>query len=341
MLGNEAIARGAIEAGVGVAAAYPGTPSSEIIGSLEEVAEDLGIYVEWSVNEKVATELALAAALAGVRSLTAMKHVGLNVAADAIVSSAYTGVSGGFVIVSADDPSMWSSQNEQDNRIYGMLSYIPVFEPENPSEAKELTIKLFNLSSELKHPMILRTTTRVSHVRGPVRLGRIAKISRNGVFKPDPRFALLPSNARRNRIELLKRWDAIKSAVESFEFNRVYGDGRILIISPSTTFSYVYELIQANSLEDKLRVIKLSSVYPVPEKMILREASHVEKIVIIEELEPLVEMQVRDLLHRERVNIEVVGKPLLERAFEMNMNRVAKLLTHTTGIAIPIVESSD
>ncbi|MEZ0290156.1 MAG: indolepyruvate ferredoxin oxidoreductase subunit alpha [Sulfolobales archaeon] len=336
MLGNEAIARGAIEAGVSVATAYPGTPSSEIIGSIEEVAEDLGIYVEWSINEKVAMELAWAAAISGVRALTAMKHVGLNVAADALMSSAYTGVEEGLVIVSADDPSMWSSQNEQDNRIYGMISYIPVFEPENPSEAKELVIRLFDLSSEVKHPVILRTTTRVSHVRAPVRLGVVKKGSRKGSFSRDSRYVLVPSNARRNRIELLKRWERIKGLVETLEFNRVYGDGRTLIITPATTFPYVYEVILHNSLESRYRILKLSSVYPIPEKMILNEVLRSDRVIVLEELEPFVEMQVRSLLNREKVSIDVISKDYLDRAYEMTVDRVARILSKIVGEKIPV-----
>ncbi|MGC9009774.1 MAG: indolepyruvate ferredoxin oxidoreductase subunit alpha [Sulfolobales archaeon] len=334
LLGNEAIALGALEAGIGVATAYPGTPSSEIIGTIERYARELGVYVEWSVNEKVAFEIAWAAALSGVRSLTAMKHVGLNVASDALMSSAYTGVSEGFVIVSADDPSMWSSQNEQDNRLYGLISYIPVFEPENPWEAKELTKKLYDISSETKHPVILRTTTRVSHTRGPVRLGELRKTRVKGSFKPEPRYVLVPSNARINRIDLLKRWNNIKTMIENLEFNKVFGDGRIAIVSPSTAFSYVYEAIYKADLIDKVKLIKLSSVYPLPEKFLINNLSDAEKIVVIEELEPLVEMQLRDILSRNDIRIPLLSKPYEYRVFELTVDRVREILEKTLGVAL-------
>ncbi len=323
-----------MEAGVGVATAYPGTPSSEIIGTLERYAHELGVYVEWSVNEKVAFETAWAAAISGVRALTAMKHVGLNVASDALMSSAYTGVSEGFVIVSADDPSMWSSQNEQDNRLYGLISYIPVFEPENPWEAKELTKKLFDISSETRHPVILRTTTRVSHARGPVRVGELRKIRVKGSFKPEPRYVLVPSNARVNRIDLLKRWSNIKNVVENLEFNKIYGDGKVVIISPSTSFSYVYETIYKSDLINKVKLIKLSSVYPLPENFILNNISDAEKIIVIEELEPFVEMQLRDLLNRNNIKISLLSKPYEYRAFELSIGRVREILEKILGASL-------
>ena len=319
LLGNEAIARGALEAGIGVAAAYPGTPSSEIIGSLAEVADDVGIYVEWSTNEKVAFELCWAAALSGVRALTAMKHVGLNVAADALMSSAYTGVNEGFVVVSADDPSMWSSQNEQDNRLYGLISYVPVFEPENPGEAKELTKFLFDFSSEFKHPVILRTTTRISHTRGPVALGPIPRPKVSGSFRPEPRYSLVPSNARVSRVEVLRKWREISRGVNSIGFNKLYGDGRVLVVAPGLSHAYVSEALARLGLEDRVRVLKISSVHPIPEELVLKAVDGVDLVVVVEELEPFVELQVRALLQREGVPVRVVGRDLEERAYELTL----------------------
>jgi Indolepyruvate ferredoxin oxidoreductase, alpha and beta subunits len=167
ILGNEAIAFGALSAGVSIAAGYPGTPSTEIIETLMAYGK---IYTEWSANEKVAFETAYGAAINGAFALTTMKHVGLNVAADPLMSSSYTGVEGALVIVSADDPSMWSSQNEQDNRYYGLHALIPVIEPYDPQSAHDLTIEAFKLSNKVKHPVILRSTTRIGHIRGPVEL---------------------------------------------------------------------------------------------------------------------------------------------------------------------------
>ncbi len=344
LLGNEAIARGALEAGIGVAAAYPGTPSSEIIGSLIEVADELGIYVEWSTNEKVAFELCWAAALSGVRAITAMKHVGLNVAADALMSSAYTGVNEGFVIVSADDPSMWSSQNEQDNRLYGFISYVPVFEPDSPGEAKELTKFLFDFSSEFKHPVILRSTTRISHTRGSVALGPIPKPKVVGSFKPEPSYAVIPSNARISRVEVLRKWREISKRVNGIAFNRLYGDGRVLIVAPGLSHAYASEAVAKLNLENRVRVLKLSSVYPIPEELVLNATEGVDLVVVVEELEPVVELQVRSLLQREGVPVRVVGRNLEERAYELTLERVVKLLSRALGVesekATPVSSST-
>lgn len=326
LLGNEAIARGALEAGIGVAAAYPGTPSSEIVGSLYDVASDVGIYVEWSTNEKVAFELCWAAALSGVRALTAMKHVGLNVASDALMSSAYTGVREGFVVVSADDPSMWSSQNEQDNRLYGLISYVPVFEPENPGEAKELTRFLFDFSSQMKHPVILRTTTRLSHTRGQVSLGPIPKPKTAGEFRPEPGYALLPGNSRVRRLELLRKWESIEKELAKFPFNEVRGDGKTLIVAAGLSHAYVSELVNRLGLTDRVRILKLTTVYPVPKDLLLRAVEGVEKVVVVEELEPVVELQVRALLGASGVNVEVVGRGLHERAYEVTFEKVESVL---------------
>lgn len=332
LLGNEAIARGALESGVGVAAAYPGTPSSEIIGSLSEVAGDVGIYVEWSANEKVAFEFCWAAALSGVRAITAMKHVGLNVAADALMSSAYTGVEEGFVVVSADDPSMWSSQNEQDNRLYGLISYIPVFEPDSPGEAKELTKALFDFSARVKHPAILRTTTRLSHARGPVELGPIPKVKTKGSFNPSPAHVLVPSNARIRRLELLKKFEAIQKELNSLPFNKVYGDGRVLIAAAGLSHAYVSEAISRLRLTNRVRVLKLTTVYPIPEDILVKAVDGVDEVVVVEELEPLVEMQVRTILHKRDIEIKVHGRELGERAYEMTLDRAEAMLRRIFNI---------
>jgi len=175
LLGNEAIARGALEAGVAVATTYPGTPASEIGDALARVAKDAGIYFEYSTNEMVATEFAIGAATSGVRALVSMKHVGVNVAADALITFAYTGTRGGFVLVTADDPSCHSSQNEQDNRYYALLAGLPLLEPSSPQECYEMTKEAFELSERLELPVIIRTTTRISHVRGPVVVGEVVK----------------------------------------------------------------------------------------------------------------------------------------------------------------------
>lgn len=296
------------------------------MGSLYEVANDVGIYVEWSTNEKVAFELCWAAALSGVRALTAMKHVGLNVASDALMSSAYTGVKEGFVVVTADDPSMWSSQNEQDNRLYGFISYIPVFEPENPGEAKELTKFLFDFSSQMKHPVILRTTTRLSHTRGPVNLGLIPKPKTMGDFRPEPGYALLPSNSRARRLDLLRKWENIERELAKLPFNKVYGDGRTLIVAAGISHAYISELVTKLGLVNNVKILKLVSVYPIPKDLLLKAVNGVDKVVVVEELEPVVELQVRSVLSASRINVEVVGRELHERAYEITFEKVESIL---------------
>ena len=204
LLGNEAIARGAVEAGVRTASTYPGTPSSEVGDVLSLIARKSGMYFEFSTNEKVAFEVAFSSAISGLRSLVFMKHVGLNVASDPFMSAAYTGVKAGLVVMSADDPSMFSSQNEQDNRHYGEIAHIPVIEPSNPQEAKDFLIRAFEISEMEEIPVLFRTTTRVSHMRGNVKLGEIRRDVTKAFFEGENRrFVTLPSSAYRNKKKLL------------------------------------------------------------------------------------------------------------------------------------------
>src|SRR5512136_2020059 len=201
LLGNEAIARAAIEAGIALATTYPGTPASEIGDALARVAKEAGIYFEYSTNEMVATEMAIGAAASGVRALVSMKHVGLNVAADALLTFAYTGTRGGFVLVTADDPSCHSSQNEQDNRYYALLGGIPLLEPGSPQECYEMVKEAFQISEKLELPVIVRTTTRISHVRGPVVVGKLAPPPKGKGFVKDPRrFVTVPAVARERHL---------------------------------------------------------------------------------------------------------------------------------------------
>ena len=330
MLGNEAIARGALEGGMGLAAAYPGTPSSEIVESLLKVKDKLGIYVEWSVNEKVAFEVSYAAAISGVKSLVAMKHVGLNVAADPLMSSAYTGVRESFVIVTADDPSMWSSQNEQDNRLYGVHAYIPVFEPSDPGEAKELCKFAFEFSSKVKHPVILRTTTRLSHTRGPVTLGTIPRLTTRGEFTRKKEYVLTPSNARKDREAMLTRWKRIMDEVNAVPFNRIEGDGKNLVIASGIAYAYVKEIVASGKVGDGWRILKLSTPYPVPRKLLLKAMEGVEKVLIVEELEPVVEKGVKAILYEEGITVELHGKDLIGLPYEMSHERVYSALKSFT-----------
>jgi indolepyruvate ferredoxin oxidoreductase alpha subunit len=332
LLGNEAIARGALEGGLGFAAAYPGTPSSEILEALISVRDLLGIYAEWSVNEKVAFEAAYGASLAGVNALTAMKHVGMNVAADPLMSSAYTGVEGALVIVTADDPSMHSSQNEQDNRWYGVHAYIPVFEPFDADEAKRMTKYVFEFSRRFKHPVILRTTTRVSHSRGVVELGPIPEVRVKGRFSKEDRFVIVPANARKNKIKLLERWEAISGVVNEVPFNRIEGDGKALIIASGSAYGYVREALDYFKIGEKVKVLKIGTPVPLPKELLIEAAEDVDKILVVEELDSLVETSVKSVLHDSGIDAEVRGKDLIGYEFELNHSRVRRAVAKFLGL---------
>jgi indolepyruvate ferredoxin oxidoreductase alpha subunit len=338
-MGNEAIARGFIEAGGGFASAYPGTPSTEIVETLSEVANSLGIYVEWSVNEKVALESAYGASISNVRALAAMKHVGLNVAADALASISYTGVKSGLLIISAEDPSMWSSQNEQDNRYYGMLTYIPVFDPSDPQEAKDLTKSIIELSEKLSHPVLMTPATRVSHTRSNVTLGEITPPKTKGFFSKDnSRFGLVPANSRVLRDKLINKWNAIKESLESFEpYNRVENieKGKIAIIASGISYQYAKEVI--NEIGD-YRLIKISTPYPLPKKFILKGLEDIKKALVIEELEPIVENQVKNIVNDEGLDIKVEGKSYVGYSGEMSLDRARKAIREFLGI--PIIQTN-
>lgn len=341
LLGNEAIARGAIEAGVGFAAAYPGTPSTEIIESLARVARDLGIHVEWSTNEKVAFEAAYGAAISGVRSLVALKHVGLNVAADPLMSSAYTGAEAGFVIVTADDPNMWSSQNEQDNRFYGLHAFIPIFESYCPAEVKNLTKYAFDFSEKMKHPVILRTTTRLSHARGPVTFNEIPKIKIKGKFSKNPsRWTLIPAHARKLRSHLLEKWNAIKEAVNEVPFNWLEShDSNLLIIASGIAYGYVKDSLKMLHLNEKIDVLKISTPVPLPEKLTLKALKSANKVLVVEELEPIVELEVKKLAFENKLEIEIYGKNLIPQIGELTIDRVAEGIAKIAGVSLtPLTE---
>ncbi len=334
LLGNEAIARGAIEAGIGWASAYPGTPSTEIVEALHRVAKQLGIHVEWSTNEKVAFEAAYAAAMAGVRSLTAMKHVGVNVAADPLMTSAYTGVEEGFVIVTADDPGMWSSQNEQDNRWYGLHAFIPVFEPYSPTEAKDLAREVFEFSSRMKHPAFLRTTTRVSHTRGPVTLSEPRKPLATGSFRKQPeRWTIVPAHARVLRRRMLERWEKIGEEVERFPFNRVERHGtEVAVIASGIAYGHVIDALEELGVRDQVTVLKLATTVPAPRKLILDVLSSHKRVLVVEELEPIIEWEAKRIAYEERLDTEIHGKDYVPRVGELTLHRVASAIAEYLGL---------
>ncbi|AAY81515.1 indolepyruvate ferredoxin oxidoreductase subunit alpha [Sulfolobus acidocaldarius] len=317
LLGNEAIALASLASGVSVAAGYPGTPSTEILETIQKHSRN--VYVEWSANEKVAFETAYGAAINGAYALTTMKHVGLNVAADPLMSSSYTGVEGAFVIVSADDPSMWSSQNEQDNRYYGLHGLIPVIEPYDPQSAYNLMIEAFKLSAKVKHPVIFRTTTRISHVRAPVSIKPPINPIYGKVTKNPKKYVLVPENARRNRMEQLKRWEMIKEEVENLNEYEDNGS-KDLIIASGISYSFVKDAM--NELNIRANLLRISTPVPIPSKLILKAVSEAERVLIVEEVEPIVEYQVKDLLYDHGIRVELHGKDIVSKVGEMTLDKV-------------------
>lgn len=338
LLGNEAIARGILEAGVSVLTTYPGTPASEIGDSVSEIASSAGLYMEYSINEMVAVQVAAGAAECGVRALTAMKHVGLNVAADMIMTLAYVGVRGGYVIVTADDPECYSSQNEQDNRLYALLSNLPCFEPSDPQEAKEMTKSSIEISEKLELPALLRTTTRVSHTRGPVSYGRLKKPKLQGEFIRDlKRLNMVPAFSRPKHDVLLRQAEIAKGISEASPYNRVVQKGKeIGIISSSSGYNYAVEA--AGLLDLDAGILKLGMTHPLPEKMIVKFLKEQNRIIIVEELEPYLEMQIKAIAQDQVPDIEIYGK--MHRQFfpkegEFSTRIVATGLAKITGRKLP------
>ena len=313
LLGNEAIARGCVEAGVSVATTYPGTPSSEIGLIMDETSEEYGFYFEYSTNEKVAMETAAAAAASGLRSFVFMKHVGVNVASDPLMSLGYTGVRGGMVVLSADDPSLHSSNNEQDNRYYARLASLPMLEPSTPAEAKEMTIAGFEISEQLGCPVFLRTTTRVNHARGVVPIGSAAPVKRKGHFDKDPqRFVPVPRFARKMRLQLLERMVQARLLTESCRFNFVHGSGKVGVVASGIAYAYALEFIHGSE------ILKLGMTNPLPEKMMAEFLRGKGRVIVLEELEPLLENDVLRVAKDANPAIEVIGKRSghLPKAFE-------------------------
>ncbi len=329
LLGNEAIARGALEAGVSSATAYPGTPSTEILESLASVAEKYGVYVEWSANEKVALEIGIGASMMGLRAIVAMKHVGVNVASDPLMSLGYAGAVGGLVVVTADDPNAYSSQNEQDNRLYGVHSYIPVFEASSPQEAKDMTRDLFELSEKYATAVFLRSTTRLSHTRGPVRLGDVREKNKAAFHRDPARWALLPPYNLEKHGEAVRRIERLSRDLESFPYNRVEGEGDVAIVTGGVAYNYVKEALE--KLGIGAEVFKVSSTYPLPRGLALR-ALRREKVIVVEELEPILEWQLKIMAQEEGASSKILGKEFFPRVGELNTRIVAEGLARALGV---------
>jgi indolepyruvate ferredoxin oxidoreductase alpha subunit len=340
LLGNEAIARAILETGIGIVTTYPGTPASEIGDSISEIAKDANLYMEYSTNEMVAVEVAAGAANVGVRALTAMKHVGLNVAADAVMTLAYVGVKGGYVIVTADDPECYSSQNEQDNRYYALLSNLPCLEPSSPQEAKDMTLAAIEISEKLELPILLRTTTRVNHTRGSVTFGKLSKPNLKGKLTRDvKRMVMVPAHARLMHVELLKKVEKAKGISENSPYNAVTrkGKSQVGIISSSAAYNYAIEATDLLGLDAS--IFKVGMTNPLPEKMIGQFLRANKKIIIIEELEPYLETQIKAIAKDYAPTVEIYGKTTRQyfpRKGELSTRLVAEALAEITGKKTPI-----
>ncbi|MEF8879950.1 MAG: indolepyruvate ferredoxin oxidoreductase subunit alpha [Candidatus Thermoplasmatota archaeon] len=329
LLGNEAITRGALEAGVDVATTYPGTPSSEIADTFSHIAKyftkqdkDPGFYFEYSTNEKVALEVAAAASFSKLRSLTCMKHVGLNVASDAFMTYMYVGCKGGHVVISADDPSCHSSQNEQDNRFYAWFSGCPMLEPATPEEAKEMTRQGFELSEKLSSPVLLRTTTRLNHVRGPITTREMKESKNEGYFEKDPSLVTVPAVAREQHPKLIKKIEEAKKISDNSPFNKIIEVGDPDgwgIVTSGVSYNYVKEV--AEDLKLDVKILKLGMSHPLPPETCKSFIDSCKKIVVVEELEPILEKEFKKMTKElDRCDIEFYGKETgyFSRLFEYN-----------------------
>ena len=310
LLGNEAIVRGALEAGVNVVTCYPGTPSSEVPDTFRRL-KGTSYRMEYSVNEKVAVEVAAGAALGGALTLTTMKHVGVNVAADPLLTMAYIGLPGGLVLLSADDPGCHSSQNEQDNRHYARFAGLPCFEPASAQEAKDMTCAALHMARELEQPVLLRTTTRLNHLRGAVDFGLLPAPAAKVPFPRNPmRFVPVPAVARQRHLELERKLEAARVKAEVSPWNTESGQAkaRLGIISSGIARAYLADALHEGVWQEEVRVLELGMTWPLPEKLLEKFLGQCERVLVVEEGAPLLEKDVRELAQRLGLAVKVQGK---------------------------------
>jgi indolepyruvate ferredoxin oxidoreductase alpha subunit len=310
--GNEAVAQGAMEAGVRLAAAYPGTPSTEI---LETLSKFPGAYAQWSPNEKVAFEVGIGASQAGARALVCMKHVGVNVAADPLMTFSYTGVNGGFVVVSADDPEMHSSQNEQDNRHYARFAKIPLFEPSNSQEAKDFLLEAYEVSERFDTPVMLRLTTRISHSKGIVECGEWTQAEVKGYHRDIAKYVMMPVYAIERHKVVEERLEKLRDYSENASINRTeMRDTALGVVTSSISYQYVREVLPDAS------VLKLGISWPLPMKKIGDFAGSVDRVMVVEELDPFLETELK------AAGIDCFGKQYVSLKGELNPERLQEAL---------------
>ncbi len=322
LTGNEAVARGAYEAGITFAAAYPGTPSTEILENVANYKAD--IVAEWAPNEKVALESAIGGAIVGARTMAAMKQVGVNVAADPLFTFAYTGTNGGMVLVSADEPGIHSSQNEQDNRMYAKFAKIPMVEPSNSQEAKDMVKTAIEISEEFGTVVLLRMTTRICHSKGLVEFNDRKNVKKKPYIKNAEKYSATPANARKMRVNLEKRLQKLNKFTNETKLNYFeWNDKRIGIISSGIAYQHAKEVFG-----NKASYLKLGFTYPLPMKKIKEFASQVDTLYVIEEVEPYIEDQIK------ACGIECIGKEKIPNIGELNADIIAKVLLNEENSSI-------
>ncbi|WXG43337.1 MAG: indolepyruvate ferredoxin oxidoreductase subunit alpha [Promethearchaeati archaeon SRVP18_Atabeyarchaeia-1] len=340
MLGAEAIARGALEAGVGMVTTYPGTPASEVGDTISDVAKDLpGLHFQYSTNEAVALENAIGGAWAGVRSLCAMKHVGMNVAADPFFTLCYIGVQpGSLVLLVGEDPGCLSSTNEQDNRYYALHAHTVCLEPSNSQECKDFTLKAYELSEKFDLPIILNSTHRTLHGIGEVTLGKLTPPKAEGQFKKAPgKYVSATLVAVGNKGRLLSRIQkAEKAAGEMTDLNRIIpGQAKTGVIAAGSSFNYTMEALDALGIHD-YPILKLGMVYPINPDLIEKFAQGLEKVMVVEELEGFVEAEIKRILFEKKMLREVHGKDLFPAVGELNTDLVIRGMSRTSGVKEPV-----
>jgi indolepyruvate ferredoxin oxidoreductase alpha subunit len=334
LLGNEAIVRGALEANVKFASTYPGTPASEIGDTFAKIAKQAGIYFEYSINEKVALEAAAGAAFSGLRALVSFKHFGLNVASDSLFPIAYVGTKAGLVIVCADDPSCWSSaQSEQDTRFYSLMAHIPMLEPSDPQECKDFTKFAFELSEKFEIPVLIRLTTRVSLSSGVVKLGKIESKEIKAKFEKDlKRFDTLPPHTMEMHEKILQKIEEIRKISERTRLNFILNKNsksNFGIIASGVSFNYVVEAL--DDLDLKVPVFKLGLTHPLPTKKLGNFIKKFDSVLIVEELEPIIEKEVKELAKEFNPKLRIYGKNVLPKSGEYREEMILKVLEKMSG----------
>lgn len=350
LLGNEAIARGAIEAGVEIAASYPGTPASEIVDTLALVAKDFDVYVEWSTNEMVAWEVAMGGAIMGKRSMASMKHIGVNWVIDPLLHCVLHGFDGGLVLVSADDPSGHSSATEQDNRYVALLAEMPALEPSDPQEAKDYTAIAFDISEELRLPVMVRSVTRISHSRGEVILGEVKRERRKALFHDDyyTKFVLKKGvagpevipEAHKALHEKLMRAEKLAS---KYNLISAFGSGEHVVVASSVAASYVMDLMESLELRQELTLLKIGMSHPIPREGVASFIADARSVLVVEEGEPFIEKKIVEISKYVNPRLEVYGKLTgdLPLEGELKPATVAKAVMKFIGKSPEELEATD